>query len=232
LLVAFVGIAVLSLIGGFALGSVLPIARLGWQPAVLVATLFWILVFLIGRWALRRMDAIDRERMSWRKGTVGEFAIANTLEALPDGYVVVNDLTKTLGNIDHVVIGPTGIYVIDVKNWNGTVKGDGEGELLWNGRPPDKPAIKNMLRAVMDFQNKVKALTEKDYFVRGLIVFPIAYVEADFGSTRQIHCLRDERLIDYIQNKTFARTLNGNDIDQIMRATLQLAGMDKRFATG
>ncbi len=51
LLVAFVGIAVLSLIGGFALGSVLPIARLGWQPAVLVATLFWILVFLIGRWA-------------------------------------------------------------------------------------------------------------------------------------------------------------------------------------
>jgi predicted acyltransferase len=85
LLVAFVGIAVLSLIGGFALGGVFPIARLGWQSAVLVATLFWILVFLIGRWALRRMDAIDRERMSWRKGTVDEFAIANTLEALPDG---------------------------------------------------------------------------------------------------------------------------------------------------
>jgi hypothetical protein len=57
-----------------------------------------------------------------------------------------------------------------------------------------------MLGAVMDFQNKVKALTEKDYFVRGLIVFPVAYVEADFGSTRHIHCLRDDRLIDYIQN--------------------------------
>jgi len=48
----------------------------------------------------------------------------------------------------------------------------------------------------MDFQNKLKALAEKDYFVRGLLVFPIAYVEAAFGSTRQVHCLRDERLVE------------------------------------
>jgi hypothetical protein len=111
------------------------------------------------------------------------------------------------------------------------VKADGEGELLWNGRPPDKPAIKNMLGAVMDFQNKLKALTEKDYFVRGLIVFPIAYVEADFGSPRHIHCVRDDRLVDYIQNKTFAHALNSDDVEQGTRATLQLACMDKRFAT-
>ena len=143
---------------------------------------------------------------------------------------MIHDVTKKLGNIDHVVIGATGVYVIDAKNWKGSVKADGKGELLVNGRPPDKPAIKNMLGAVMDFQNKVKALTEKDYFVRGLIVFPIAYVEADFGSTRHIHSLRDNRLIDYIQNKTFAQRLSSNDIDQITRATLQLAGMDKRFA--
>jgi len=120
--------------------------------------------------------------------------------------------------------------VIDVENWKGTVKADGKAELLLNGKPADKPTIKNMLVAVMNFQNKLKALAEKDYFVRALLVFPSAYVEADFGSTRHIHCLRDDRLIDYIQNKTFAQTLNTNDIDQITRATLQLAGMDKRFA--
>ncbi len=164
------------------------------------------------------------------KERFGEWLTAETLKSLPDGYIVINDVTKKLGNVDHVVIGPTGVYVIDVKNWKGTVKADGKGELLLNEKPPDKPTIKNMLGAVMDFQNKVKSLTEKDYFVRGLIVFPIAYVEADFGSTRHIHCLRDERLMGY-KNKTFAQSLNGNDIETVTRATLQLAGMDKRFAS-
>ena len=102
--------------------------------------------------------------------------------------------------------------------------------MLLNGKPPDKAAIKNMLGPVMDFQNKLKALTENDYFVRGLLVFPSTYVEADFGSTRHIHCLRDDRVVDYIQNKTFAQTLNGDHIDRVTTGTLQLAGMDKRFA--
>jgi hypothetical protein len=88
-----------------------------------------------------------------------------------------------------------------------------------------------MLTGVMDFQTKLTALTEGDYFVRGLLVFPIAYVQADFGSTRHIHCLRDDRLVDYIQNKTFAQSLSSDDLDRITRATLQLAGMDKRFAS-
>jgi hypothetical protein len=69
------------------------------------------------------------------------------------------------------------------------VKADGQGELLLNGQALNKPPIKGMLGAVMDFQSKLKALTERDYFVRGLMVFPNAYVKANYGSTRQIHCL-------------------------------------------
>ena len=221
----------LSAIWGFALGRVLPLARLPGPVAVSILFLGLFLAFLIGHWATQKMDAVDRERMSWRKGATGEWATAERLKTLPDSFAVINDVTKKLGNIDHVVIGPTGVYVIDVKNWKGTVKADGKGELVVNEKPPDKPTIKNMLGAVMDFQSKVKVLTEKDYFVRGLIVFPIAYVEADFGSTRHIHCLRDERLVDYLQNKTFAQSLSSNDIETITRATLQLAGMDKRFAS-
>ncbi len=231
MLVAFVGIAALSAIWGFALGSVLPLTRLPWPVAVSILFLALFLAFLIGHWATQKMDAVDRERMSWRKGATGEWLTAEALKSLPDGFAVIHDVTKKLGNIDHVIVGPTGVYVIDVKNWKGSVKADGKGELLLNGKPADKPAIKSMLRAVMDFQNKLKALTENDYFVRGLLVFPIAYVEADFASTRLIHCLRDDRLVDYIQNKTFAQSLSSDDVDRITRATLQLAGMDKRFAS-
>ncbi len=231
LLIAFLSIAALSVIWGFALGSVLPLTRLPWPVAVSILFLALFLAFLIGHWATQKMDAVDRERMSWRKGALGEWLAAETLKSLPNDYAVINDVTKKLGNIDHVVIGPTGVYVINAKNWKGTVSADGKGELLVNRRSPDKPAIKNMLTGVMDFQTKLTALTEGDYFVRGLLVFPIAYVEADFGSTRHIHCLRDDRLVDYIQNKTFAQSLSSDDVDRITRATLQLAGMDKRFAS-
>ena len=110
------------------------------------------------------------------------------------------------------------------------MKADGSGELLLNGEPLTKPAIKTLLGAVMDFQAKIKALTEKDHFVRGLMVFPIAYVEANFGSTRQIHCLRNERLLGYLNDQTFARKLSATDVDRIKRAMLQLAGMDARFS--
>jgi Nuclease-related domain len=231
LLVALIGIALLSIVWGFMLGTAFPIQRFGWQIALVIAALFWVSIFLIVRWISMKMDALDRERMSWRKGALGEWLTAETLRSLPDGYVVINDVTKKLGNIDHVGVGPTGVYVVNTKNWKGTVKADGKGELLVNGRSPDKPAIKNMLGGVMDFQNKLKALTEADYFVRGLLVFPIAYVEADFGSTRHVHCMRDERLVDYIQNKTFTQSLSSDDVDRVTRATLQLAGMDKRFAS-
>jgi hypothetical protein len=230
LLAAFVAIAALGFLWGYAVGAAFPIRRFSVVWAVVVSALVWLLAWLIGKWGIRKIDAIDRERMSWRKGAVGEAIVAATLRDLPQDFVVINDISKRFGNIDHVVIGPTGIYVMDAKNWKGSVKADGSGELLLNGQPPPKPAIKTLLGAVMDFQSKIKALTETDYFVRGLLVFPIAYVEANFGSTRQIHCIRNERLIDYLTDQTFAHKLSAVDVDRIKRATLQLAEMDTRFS--
>src|SRR6266478_3409797 len=128
LMITLIGIAVLSAIWGFALGAALPIKHLGWPIALVIAGLFWVVIFLIYRWVSKKMDAVDRERMSWRKGALGEWLAAETLKSLPNDYAVINDVTKKLGNIDHVVIGPTGVYVINAKNWKGTVSADGKGE--------------------------------------------------------------------------------------------------------
>ena len=157
----------LSLIGGYALGVAFPTMPLGWQLAVLFAVLFWVLTFVIYRWASKKMDAVDRERMSWRKGAVGEVTAANTLKTLSDSYVVVNDVTKKLETSIMSSLAQRGVYVIDVKNWKGTVKADGKGELLVNGHPPGKPAIKNLLGGLMDFQKKIKALADNDFFFAG-----------------------------------------------------------------
>jgi hypothetical protein len=229
LIAALCSIGGLGVLGGYAFGARFPFKELSLPLVLLINALLWALMWLIGKWGTDKIDAIDRQRLSWRKGAVGEALVAGILEALPDEFVVVNDVSKRFGNLDHIVIGPTGVYVIDAKNWRGTVSAKGDGELLINGKPPGKPAIRMTLGAVMDFQGKLKALTEKDYFVRGLLVFPMAFVDANFGSTRQIHCLRDDRVIDYIQKQTFSTKLEPDDIKRIKRATLQLAQMDERF---
>lgn len=58
---------------------------------------------------------------SWNKGIKGEYIVAECLNQLPKGYFVFNDVKfpGSYGNLDHVVVGPTGIYVIETKNYNG-----------------------------------------------------------------------------------------------------------------
>jgi hypothetical protein len=74
---------------------------------------------------------------SWRKGAEGEQRLRQLLDGLRrHGYVVLHDLAipGSSANVDHLVIGPTGVWVIDAKNYTGRLtwsKGT-----LWHGRYP------------------------------------------------------------------------------------------------
>jgi hypothetical protein len=79
---------------------------------------------------------------SYFKGARGEEIVAVWLAAgLPGGYHVFHDLERA-GSvpIDHLVIGPTGIFVIETKFWSGRVTGR-DGELLIDGERPTRSPI-------------------------------------------------------------------------------------------
>lgn len=55
------------------------------------------------------------------KGVDGEEAVLKILKQLPEGYTFLHDVVlDNYGNIDFVVIGPTGIWAIEVKNHKDT----------------------------------------------------------------------------------------------------------------
>lgn len=60
---------------------------------------------------------------NWHAGKAGELAVTDALKALPNEYVLLNDLMLPdgRGNVDHLVIGPNGIFVIETKNYSGYV---------------------------------------------------------------------------------------------------------------
>lgn len=79
--------------------------------------------------------SIARRLTRVRKGRLGEKLITNLLQRLSDDYYLVNDVTfdGARGNIDHVVIGPCGVVVIETKRLAGTIRCHGSSWYT-NGR--------------------------------------------------------------------------------------------------
>jgi hypothetical protein len=86
---------------------------------------------LVG-WRLRFRPS--EQARTWQRGAQGERHTARLLDRLTrDGYVVFHDLAvpDSPANVDHLVIGPTGVFVIDSKQWIGSVHQGADG-LAWH----------------------------------------------------------------------------------------------------
>jgi hypothetical protein len=75
---------------------------------------------------------------AWADGARGERATAHRLRRLErHGYVVLHDLQVpgSRANVDHLAIGPAGVFVIDSKRYAGRLTLGPDG-MLWYGRYP------------------------------------------------------------------------------------------------
>jgi hypothetical protein len=85
-------------------------------------------------WTLRFRRSPDT--LAWRRGAKGERRTARLLAPLESrGWAVLHDLAipASQANIDHLVIGPGGVVVIDSKQYRGRLHLDPHG-FLWHGR--------------------------------------------------------------------------------------------------
>lgn len=65
---------------------------------------------------------------NWQVGAWGEQATAKVLRELErDGWVVLHDLRASRGNVDHIVVGTAGVFLLDSKRLGGSVAGDATG---------------------------------------------------------------------------------------------------------
>jgi hypothetical protein len=119
--------------GGGVLGR-LVVPRLGLVVGVLVAV-------AVG-WGLRFRPSPDAT--AWRRGAAGERRTARLLGPLErQGWAVLHDLAVpgSQANIDHLAIGPGGVFVIDSKQYRGRLQLDPSGR-LWHGRYSLTPTLR------------------------------------------------------------------------------------------
>jgi hypothetical protein len=92
-------------------------------------------------WGLRFRPSPDA--VAWRRWAAGERRTAGLLDLLErHGWVVLHDLAvpDSAANLDHLVIGPGGVFVIDSKQYRGRLGLDAGGR-LWHSRSPLAPIL-------------------------------------------------------------------------------------------
>ena len=150
-------------------------------------------------------------------GLDGEKSVGQELEQLRErGCRVLHDLPGEGFNLDHVVIAPSGIYVIETKTHrkpcgrDATVTFDGE-QIRVDGYVPDRDYIRQALAARTWLNNLVFEVTGKRFPVRAAIVFPGWYVTVT-GKSRQpgLWVLNPKALPAFISRE--AAVLQSHDI--------------------
>src|SRR6478609_5595155 len=102
-----------------------------------------------GKAAELRADG-KRSAGAWAAGAEGERRVAEALTQLPPEWLVLHDRLLMPGlaesNLDHLLVGPAGVILIDAKNWAGQI-GEWEDSVFqhqWRGngqrvhRPVDR----------------------------------------------------------------------------------------------
>lgn len=103
---------------------------------------------------LWRLSVGLRKIESFYKGARGEEKVSNILAELPDAYHVFNDFAAGGTHVDHVVVGPGGVFSIETKFWRGKVTIE-EGRILLNGQLPDRAPLAQTLREASLVRNEL-----------------------------------------------------------------------------
>jgi len=134
-----------------------------------------------------------------RRGINGEKAVAEVLDGLRSkGYRVFHDVSGNGDwNIDHVLIGPAGIFSIETKTRSKPLRGktsvrfDGK-TILINGKEADRDPVAQAKAGAKEIKEVLKEMTGKDVWVQPVVLFPGWWVD-EAGEKNGV----------YVSNETF-----------------------------
>lgn len=182
---------------------------------ILIPVIFWIIGGAFTFWSIRKTYILINQRRLLRTGMAGELATGEELNRLMlEGYHVYHDFPADRFNIDHIVVGPPGVFAVETKAFSkkksrGKSKGDAvvvsDGEQLkfpsWQTKSPIAQA-----RALSAwFSNWVSRAVGSRVMVEPVVALPGWYVERKSGKgvpvlnpkeARAFFAARKDRVLD------------------------------------
>lgn len=164
---------------------------------------------------------INREiRLKWnyKDGLDGELSVQHLLTTLPDSYCIFANvvLPGKKSNIDFVVIGPSGVFSIEVKSHKGRISFDGI-QLLRNGWEFEHNFLWQAKGEARDLHTYLSNSGVEIPFVNPVLVFSSNFVSIHFGKklTDGVMVLGSKWLLEGIQNDLKNQSLSGEQVAKI-----------------
>ena len=159
---------------------------------------------LVGGWRLYRLMPVLRRL---RLGMEGEQVVGQFLERLREqGFQVFHDVPGEGFNVDHVCIGPAGVFTIETKTRSkplgrdARINFDGE-RITVDGLEPERDTI----RQAQSQSHWIAALLEsssgRKVFAQPVVVFPGWYVDAAPGAHRQVWVMEPKGLPAFLSRE-------------------------------
>ena len=146
---------------------------------------FVLIAIPVTMFSLIRLACIRQKMRNFSQGIQGERMVADFLweHVVPKGYFLLNDITVDFGNIDHVLVGPNGVFCIETKmlskleGQRNDISVEG-GYILVNGARLNRPdPIQQVTRLSRTLEELISKRTQIKVCVNPIVVFPECWFE-------------------------------------------------------
>lgn len=169
--------------------------------AGMFSQLFWPMILFMVLFAL-----ITFFKSSLFKGKLGERVVSQQASKfLGEQYVMLNDCTlptepEGTTQIDHILLSPYGIFVIETKNYQGWIFG-GERQKIWTQKIYKRsykfqnPLHQNY-KHMKVLEDVLSDILEPEYMHSVIVFLP----ESEFKTAMPVNVLRGKAWVDYVKS--------------------------------
>jgi hypothetical protein len=147
--------------------------RMRGEPAGLLQIVAGCVMLGLGCWCARNVFSLEAAADRYYGGAGGEQDVGFVLSRLSPEYHVFNGLGFASGDVDHVVVGPTGVFVVETKNHGGTIS-QRDGCLYRNGIMLSHDFVRQAITEAMYVKGRLNP--QVPCHVRPVVVFVRAKV--------------------------------------------------------
>jgi Nuclease-related domain len=197
-------------LGALAVATTVMGRRFGWHDPRFLGAEVGLLaaIFVISRYVLPMVERHDR-------GAVGEEQVGGLLDGLARrGWHAIHDVSLGRGNVDHIVIGPGGIFTVETKSHPGPVQvGRVHGAVLAQAQAQ---------------RRAIEGVTQSH--VEPLLVYSRAWVDRPLSRRKGVRVVPARMLPGYLDRQP--QRLEPEEVeaacDRLAQAVLDAAGRDRR----
>jgi hypothetical protein len=167
-----------------------------------------------------------RKYRIYRGGWEGEKRVVKMLSSqFSDDFLLLNSLYLRGGggDIDHVVLSPGGIFVLETKNWSGNIVSNGDnwqraGKESFNASP-SRQVKRNVatIRSIIDSNPKLSRL---GIWVQGIVVFTNVHANLKINNPTAL-IVKLQQLPDQILANDGSKTFSPDQLQEIAKEILK-----------